>query len=173
MQCNFRNYIIRWKMLKSTNVSHTFLRQLLPFQRYKNFKFFTFKSRSRSQSHEVQFSRLRHSMENVKIFKWFPHIFALALIVSEIYFLIFTSKKQVKFTEYNFLNYTIRWQISNLQMSVKHFFCARSYRFRDITKKNFTFKKQVKVTECNFRNHTIRQQMSKSTNVSFYILYFR
>ena len=39
MECKFRNYTIRWQKSKSTHVSHTFLRQLLLFQRYNNFNF--------------------------------------------------------------------------------------------------------------------------------------
>ena len=40
---NFLNYTIRWKISKSINVTHTFLRQLLTFQRYKNSTFVTSK----------------------------------------------------------------------------------------------------------------------------------
>ena len=46
----FRNYIIRWNMPKSTNVSLIFLRQRVPFQSYNNFICCTFNSRSRSRS---------------------------------------------------------------------------------------------------------------------------
>ena len=37
------------------------------------------------QGHVVQFSQLHHSMANVRIYQCFPHIFALALTVSDIY----------------------------------------------------------------------------------------
>ena len=47
---NFRNYTIRQQMSKSTNVSHTFLLQLLQFQIYKKInKCLPSKSRSRSR----------------------------------------------------------------------------------------------------------------------------
>ena len=36
------------------------------------------------QGHRVQFSQKHHSIANVKIYKKFPHIFALALSTSEI-----------------------------------------------------------------------------------------
>ena len=43
MEFNFYNYTIRWQMAKSTNVYRTLLREILPFQKYKNFKFVTCK----------------------------------------------------------------------------------------------------------------------------------
>ena len=57
-------------MSKSTNVIHTFLRQLLPFQRY-NFFFNFYLQRvgqvgQVGQDHGVQFSQLHHSIANVK-----------------------------------------------------------------------------------------------------------
>ena len=68
-------------MTKSTNVSHTFLRQLLPSERCFNF----FYLQKVGQGHGVQFSQLHVSMANVKIYKCLPQIFALTLTVSEIY----------------------------------------------------------------------------------------
>ena len=65
--CNFCNYINRWQIPKSTNVSHTFLRQLLPFQRYQ--KFIIFYRQKVGKSHEVQFSQLHHLIANVTIYK--------------------------------------------------------------------------------------------------------
>ena len=49
-ESNFCNDTIQWQMSKLTNVSHKFLCQLLPFQRYKNCKFLPSKSRFRSCS---------------------------------------------------------------------------------------------------------------------------
>ena len=53
-------------------LQHT-LRQLLTFQRYKNFKFCPSKI---GQGHRVQFSQANYAMANVKIYKCLPHIFA-------------------------------------------------------------------------------------------------
>ena len=49
--------------------------------RFRNIIFYLQKV---SQDHGVQFSQLHHSVENVKICKWFSHVTALALTVSDI-----------------------------------------------------------------------------------------
>ena len=64
---NFRNDTIRWKILKSTNVSHTFCASSY---RFRDKKFYFKKDFKKvGQDHVLQSSQLRHSMANVKIYK--------------------------------------------------------------------------------------------------------
>ena len=89
---------------------HTFLRQLIQFQRYK-FLCFTFKKQVKVTEYKFRNDAIRCQMS--KSTKDSHTFFALTLTVSEIYFfLICTFKKQVNVTEYNFRNDTIRWQMS-------------------------------------------------------------
>ena len=84
------------------------------------------------QGHGAQFLLLRYLMAIVKIYKCLPHIFTLAVAVSEIYrFYISDIQKMIKITKYNFRNCTIRWQMPQ-STNVFHTFLARSDRFRYI-----------------------------------------
>ena len=68
-------------MLKPIKDSYTFLRYLLPFQRYKHFKYFTLKSSSWSRSTIFAVTLFDGKCYNLKRI---PRIFTLDLTVSEI-----------------------------------------------------------------------------------------
>ena len=100
--------------------------------RFRDIKILIFlPSQSSSSSWRVILS-INLSMAYVKIYKCLPHILHMFLSFQRYkHFILFTFKKQVKVTECNFRNYTIRWQMSK-STDVFHTFCASSYRFRYI-----------------------------------------
>ena len=82
--------------------------------------------------HGVQFSRLHHSMVNVKIYKCLPQICALALTVSEISKNTFWHQKSwSRSRRAIFVIAPFNGKCENLQMSAISFW-ASSYRLRDI-----------------------------------------
>ena len=133
-ECNFSKYIVRRQMSKFTNVSQAFLPWILQFQIYNIYKKTYFNKVG--QCHEVQFSQLHRSMANVKNLRMFLHIFELALTFSEIKMLNFLplkSRSRSRCAIFAIIPFDGKCQ--NLQMSPIHF-CARPYRFRDITISN-------------------------------------
>ena len=67
MECKFLNYISRWQLSKSTNISHTFLHSLLSFQRYRYKIFKCLPSKSRSRSRSAIFSPFDGKCQNLQM----------------------------------------------------------------------------------------------------------
>ena len=67
--------------------------------------------------------------------------------------------------EYNFCNYTIRWQMSKSANDFHPFF-AQALTISEIKIYIFNLQKKVTVMEDNFHYDTIQLQISKSTNDS-------
>ena len=153
-------------MSKSTNVTRTFLHQLLLFQRYKNFKFCTFKKQAnvtecKFLNYIIRWQMSKPTNDSLK--------FLCQLFLFQRYkmFRIFTFKMQVNVPAYNFRN-----SITNVKIYkfLTHIFRQLVQFQRYANFLFWTFKKQVKVTECNFLNYAIRQKMTKATNVSYKFL---
>ena len=80
MQYISLNNTIRWQMPKSTHISNTLKRKLLPFHRYTNFDFFYFQEVVQGHNF-LNYIIWWHMSKSTNVS---PHIFALALTVSEI-----------------------------------------------------------------------------------------
>ena len=162
MECNFRNYTIRWHLSRFYRYLPQFLYQLLLFRHIQIKNNYLQKV---GQGQGAQFSQLHLSIANVKIWKCLPQIFALTLTVSDIKISIYTFRKQV--TKCNFLNDNTRWQMSkqvtkyNLSIIPLDVKCQNLQILRQLlqfhrynTFNCFTSKKQVIVTECKFSQFT-------------------
>ena len=132
-------------------VSNTFFHQLLPFQRYNNFTFFTSKSRIRSQIAIWAISLFGRKCQN-QIFqiKSKSHKFLCQLLLFQRYknlkFVNF--KKQVKVTKCNFCNYIIRWPIL-LSTNISYKFLHQLLPFQRCIFFHFYFQKVSIILCCN------------------------
>ena len=114
MECNFRTYTIRWQMSKSTNVYHKFyFASSYCFREVQNS---IFDHQKVDHGHRAQYLLWHRSMANVKIYKLLPHIFGLALTISQILtFTIFDLQKVGQSHEVQFLQW---WQISMANIKI-------------------------------------------------------
>ena len=150
-ECNLCSCTIRQQMLKSANVSHKFLPELLPFQRYKNVMFFTSKKQANVTECNFRNYFIRWQMSKSTNFS---HTFLRQLLPSQRYKNVkcLTTKKSLS-AIYAITPFDVNCQ--NLQMSPTHIL-RQLLPFQ--TYKNFkvlTSKMYANVTECNVRNYTI------------------